>query len=359
MRMHTESLQVVPIDLRNATEREYAAFNDFQNRLQAERTPEDPPIPLEERISWLRNAPPTLEKQNWVVWNHDQSAIVADAGTAFWRTEDNKHALDFGIGVLPEYRRRGLGRRLLAAGAAYTEQQGRRLLVMFSTDRMPAGEAFLLRIGAERGLATHTNQLAMDELNHELVTGWLEQAPKRAAGFEVGFWDGPYPEDELEAIAGLSMVMNTAPRGDLELEDFKVTPELLREWEHSMVANGDQRWTVYARERATGAFAGFTETFWHPNRPHLLWQGATGVFPQYRNHGLGRWIKAAMIERVLRELPTVRYIRTGNADSNAPMLKINYELGFKPFMADTIWQAELSKLQGYLGVSTNAAQSVG
>jgi GNAT superfamily N-acetyltransferase len=75
----------------------------------------------------------------------------------------------------------------------------------------------------------------------------------------------------------------------------------------------------------------------------------TGVFPQYRNKGLGRWLKAAMLERVMRERPEVKVVRTGNADSNAAMLKINHELGFKPYMASAIWQVELDKVREYLG----------
>ncbi len=41
-------------------------------------------------------------------------------------------------------------------------------------------------------------------------------------------------------------------------------------------------------------------------------------------------------------------MRTGNADSNAAMLKINNALGFKPYTSDALWQVELQKVLDYL-----------
>ena len=142
--------------------------------------------------------------------------------------------------------------------------------------------------------------------------------------------------------------MNQAPRGDLDVEDARRTPEQLREGERSLSASGVERWVVYVRERATGAFAGFSDVYWHPDRPAILDQGNTGVFPRYRSHGLGRWLKAAMLDRILRERPQVEVIRTNNADSNAPMLRINTELGFRAYMARTIWQVETDRVRRYL-----------
>jgi len=72
------------------------------------------------------------------------------------------------------------------------------------------------------------------------------------------------------------------------------------------------------------------------------------VLPEFQNRGLGRWMKTAMLQKVLRERPQVTKIRTGNADSNAPMLKINHELGFKPYISTYAWQVELAQVQAYL-----------
>jgi len=51
---------------------------------------------------------------------------------------------------------------------------------------------------------------------------------------------------------------------------------------------------------------------------------------------------------VLAERPEVVFVRTGNANQNAPMLKINTEMGFKPYQAQTLWQIETQKVVDYL-----------
>ncbi|MBI3734355.1 MAG: GNAT family N-acetyltransferase [Chloroflexi bacterium] len=346
--MLTASPVIESLNPKTASDQEYAALNRFGNILRAERLPNDPPMPLEEEIQRGRNIPPFVDVKFWATRRADSAEIIATALTAILRTGDNEHVAQFEIEVLPEMRRQGLGRQLLARVAGTAKQEGRRLMITDTSERIPAGEAFMRRLGAAMGLATHVNQLDLAELNHDLVRLWLEQAPQRAPGFEIGFWPGAYPEEDLQAIAELNDVMNTAPRDRLEVDDMHFTPEQLRQMEQANAQRGVERWTMYTRETQSRAFAGFTDVYWHPNRPQILNQGNTGVFPRYRSKGLGRWLKAAMIEKVLRDRPEVRYIRTGNADSNEPMLKINTNLGFKPYQSQCVWQVETDKVLDYL-----------
>jgi len=55
-----------------------------------------------------------------------------------------------------------------------------------------------------------------------------------------------------------------------------------------------------------------------------------------------------MLERVLRDRPEAKFVRTGNADSNAAMLGINQALGFKPYLSHCVWQLETEKVAAYL-----------
>ena len=345
--MPTLNIQIYPFD-KNASQAEYVALNRHTNRIRLERLPDDPPIPLEESIQNLKSIPTYVDLKLWAAWNADQSEMVGLGNVVFLRMEENQHLAQFELTVLPEYRRQGLGKQLLHRIAEFAQQEQRRLLMTSTVDRIPGGEAFMLRLGAQKGLVGHTNQLRIVDLDRDLLERWLATGQANLSEFDLGFWDGAYPEEQIQAIAELFDLTNQQPLGDLEIEDMHMTPDQLRQMEKNLFARGNQRWTFYVADRANGKFAGYTETVWNPNRPEVLRQDMTGVFPEYRNKGLGRWLKAAMLDKVLKERPQVKYVRTGNADANAAMLKINNALGFKPYTADALWQVELQKVLDYL-----------
>ena len=336
------------IILNDASQAEYHAMNQHNSKIHLERQPDDPPVPLDEMIQSYQNIPKYLEIRLWSVWNETHAEIIAQGMVVLINTGDNQHLGQFEISVLPAYRRQGWARRLLTPITEAALADNRRLLITTTYDRVPAGEAFLTCLRAKPGLPIRISQLPLSELDGGLLDSWMRRGEERASEFELGLWDGPYPEDQLEAISNLMELNNQQPFGEIEIEDMHMSPAQLRQSEQNLFARGSQRWTYYLIEKASGKFAGFTETTWNPNRPEILSQDMTGVFPEYRNQGLGRWLKAAMLEKVLKERPQVKFVRTGNADMNKPMLKINTELGFKPYMASIIWQVEISHIQTYL-----------
>lgn len=102
--------------------------------------------------------------------------------------------------------------------------------------------------------------------------------------------------------------------------------------------------TAVVEQRATGRLVGFTQVFINPSFPDLLQQGDTGVFPEFRGTGLGKWLKAAMVRRITGERPEIMRIRTENATANAPMLAINHAMGFTLHHTNTVWQIASQQL---------------
>lgn len=330
-----------------ASQKYFKARHHYLNLRRQEEMPEDPPRSLEFSITNAKSWK-LFEKEKrevWHLWEEDQIIAELFAEVAFH--EDNRHLLWFELEVLAPFRKRGYANLLLQKAVAMADKYSRTLIISSTSSRIPAGAAFAEHLGASKGMETHTNQLDLSELDKSLVDGWVKSAAITAKEFSLGFWGDTYPEEEIQAIAELISVMNTAPKDDLQIEDWKAKPEDLREGEAYNKVRNIERWVLYVRH-TSGELAGFTATYWDPENPANLYQGDTGVLPKYRGYGLGKWLKAAMIQKVLAERPVVKRIRTGNADSNAPMLAINHALGFKPYIAETVWQLEVEKLKTYL-----------
>ncbi|MBI4729810.1 MAG: GNAT family N-acetyltransferase [Acidobacteria bacterium] len=334
------------VDIPSLSDADIEAVNAYGNVLRAESHPEDPPRPVELTRAHVRNIPSFVGV--WGFWARDPAgAIAAAANVSITRTDDNKRLVESEIGVRPDCRRRGIARELLRLVAGVAEAEGRTLLIGSTSARVPAGELFMKRLGADPGLAQHTNRLPLGEVDRAMVGTWIDKGPDRAPGYTLVAVDGAYPDDLIAQVAVVHEVMNTAPRGDLDIEDFHITVEQVREREKSMLAARLERWSLFARA-PSGELAGFTEVSWTPAMPKVVHQMNTGVRPEHRGHGLGKWLKAWMLRRVLAERPEAEEIRTGNADSNDAMLGINRLLGFRPYEAHMAWQISLERARAYL-----------
>ena len=160
--MTPDTYHFLPFDCKGASPAEYAALNRHTNRMRLERLPDDPPVPLEELIQNLQSIPSFVDVRLWAAWTPAQDEIAALANVSLLRLEENRHMASFDISVETEHRRQGLGRQMLHRIVEAAAADQRRLLMTDTSDRIPAGEAFMLRLGAKKGLEAHTNQLNIE-----------------------------------------------------------------------------------------------------------------------------------------------------------------------------------------------------
>lgn len=338
-----------PLDLRAVSEAEYQQLSRFKNRIQAEAYPDDPAVPLEEHLQEWKALPASADVVAYCLPDQTGAEVIAYCEASVAHNSDNVHIGDFTIEVLPEWRRQGIARKALAILLPFFIGHQRTLLTSRTCSNAPAGEFFLEQIHARKGLTFQMTQLALADMDKRLIDTWLAQNEHKKARFATGFYEGSCPDELIERMAATrQVVLNDQPREDLQVEDAQITPRILREIEQSMFASGNHRWTLYLFDRESGQIAGLTEMLWNQNRPEIIGQGFTGVAPEYRNQGLGRWLKADMLQKLSNDHPQGRFVRTGTAGTNAPMLKINTALGFKSYFSISIWQAEVEKLKQYL-----------
>ncbi len=342
-----------PFDLKTATMKDWEALHHFDATIHAEFWGDKPHPSFEQFARDTRHEPPLWQSRRFAMWNA-RNNIVGLAAMWISRSGRNNHLMEATIDVLPDWRRQGIARWLLAPIVNVACRHGIHLLKGVTGSVTPAGAAFMRRLGGKPVLTSSTNVLAMADIDRNLLRRWLEAGETAAPDFALEELAGPYPNDWLNGISALYDAANDAPRGDLDAEDERRSPQLLREIEAASLARGEERWTMIARHAASGEIAGFTEVYWNASQPQGVDQAWTVVLPRYRGHGLGRWLKAAMLAKVLRERPGVEWVSTGNADSNAPMLRINHELGFKFYRSWTFWQLEVRQAQAYL--AAKAAQ---
>ncbi len=342
-------LAVRRFDIEHASDDDWVALQALRDRRRIEFSPDDPPYPLAETQRSLRTIPDFFDYDMWLVWRpvyESQPEAVASINTQIAHTGSNQNLMEFNVYVVDEWRRKGVARALLPLVVAQAAQQQRDSFIVDTFEHVPSGEQFMQRLDAQRGLTFRTSQVAVAEIDRELMQQWQEGVD--GEGLEFGLWDGAYPEAELAAIAALKETMNTQPFEALEVEDEKITPEQLRQIDEMIAKRGHRRWSSWVRNAETGEYAGYSEVYWQPGEPHLAHQGDTAVVPSYRRRGLGRWLKGRMAEQLLVDKPEVELIRTGNAQSNEGMLKINHEMGFRDYEVQVIWQLPLPKLEGYL-----------
>jgi mycothiol synthase len=324
--------------------------------LHGEATPGDPRRPLADEIASVRHQPPA--EDGVVIVARDAAGAIAGYLDCGWEQVPGvDHMLMAEIAVLPGSRRRGLGRLLLSRLAGVAERRGLRVVMGRTRDNVPSGAAFCARFGAEPAFAGQENRLDLRTVDSVLLARWIADGPVRAPGYRLEFVSGRTPVELLDRVAEVLNVMNTAPRENLDMGDIPMTAELVREIETASLAAGEQLWAYYAVEESSGRFVGLTTIAIRPGTPDRVRVGDTGVDPEHRGRALGKWLKASMTDRILAELPDVRWVITYNACSNDAMLGINTALGFRRAAVHTTWQIATDQLRTRLGAAAAAVDS--
>ena len=253
-----------------------------------------------------------------------------------WWLVGNTDTVDVELAVVPEFRRQGVGSRLLQVAVERVRAEGRRIVSGTNVAGDPvtgesAGTAFARARGFEK---KHAELHQVVELPIDVTA--LEQP---VDGYELVQWREHVPDEWLEQFVELlSGMSEDVPTGDRTDEPVRWTPELVRDAEARRVAQGRFTYTTAAVHTASGELAAYTQMGGTPETPERLNQYDTYVRRTHRGNGLGIAVKAPNL-RAIQAGPAV--LHTWNAPENGPMIAVNAKLGFRPVAQRTIWERSL------------------
>jgi len=326
---------------------------DFDDRMFHELESEDP-LPLRERRrESIREANPLRKTLRWVVIADaaGQEEVIGSSEITFVTEEDPDyaqygHIASIGLGVDARFRRRGLGTQLLGLLVEKAVAQGR-VSTIETFSFLESGWRFCARYGGKVALEAAQNRLRLADVDWDMLDEWRRAGARgnEARGTRLRSFQAA-PEEMLEEFLNLyNELVDQVPLGDLEMRE-RVTPASRRK-DEARIGRG---WYTLVSQEADGSLSGLTEIVHDPGTPYKVEQELTGVRNEHRGRGLGKWLKAEMLFFVRDELPGVKYVDTGNADANAPMMSINARMGFERRHTELCYRFGLEALRSLLSV---------
>jgi GNAT superfamily N-acetyltransferase len=291
-----------------------------------------------------------LRREPGGVFYHAFAGLVGDelVGQAWvvGSTIDNLHLAHLWAWVPPRFGRRGHGTALAQYAERHVRELGRRTAVSqawIGADGRSGYRAFAERLGYSlaQTQVERRQRLPMDETTLARLEA---EAAEHSQGYTLRTVLGPFPDDVVPGFLDLYNLMNVEmPTGDIELEEGRRTAAVQTKQEEELLEQGRTRLTVLAYSPAgtAVAYSNIVTGASDSDDPGVD-QWATIVRPDHRGHRLGLAVKCALTRAVQQHFPDATYVRTQNAETNAPMVAINEALGFEVHSVEGEFQKHLS-----------------
>jgi GNAT superfamily N-acetyltransferase len=270
----------------------------------------------------LATSPPRANERRWVAV--DGNDVVGAAGGQLHVYAERADNAFVGTTVRADHRRRGVGGELFARAVAHVREAGAVRAVAESGEE--DGRGFLERRGFTK---TTTRRYSRVDPRDVDLSGLAElRARKEGEGFTVVPFTACRPEDvhavdeETTVDIPLDVPVSEMPLDDW-LAQYWRNPLLTHEGSFAVLHEG--RPVTVALVRADGDRA---------------MNDMTGTLRPFRGRGLARLVKLCQLEWAARA--GIVSVVTENDEKNAPMLAVNTQLGYRPFLDVTTFVRELA-----------------
>jgi GNAT superfamily N-acetyltransferase len=349
----------IPQKLEDAGTEDYIATNDVRNAIEAHSFGNDEhSMAAEETLPWFldqENEPTKLfaaRVDGQVVARADYRTKIAEDATIVWVE----------VGVLPEFRGRGIGRAIADKLEALALEEKRTHIVTYAFAATGDGEQipsptgfgsiprdardtkFLLARGYALEQVERVSRISLPIDPTELADRLAAAAAASGTDYTVHYWIDHSPERFLDDMAVLATRMSTdAPQGGLDEPEDVWTAERIVEHEKRYDESPRTVLTAAVEHVPSGRLVGFTDLSVPAEPDRAISQYATIVIREHRGHKLGMLLKVANFDHLRRERPGHPSIITYNAEENRHMLNVNEAVGFVPIAHYGAWKKVLGE----------------
>lgn len=320
----TLTLSIRPIQ---PTQTDYQHLTDLWNACNP-----DYPETVEETKFQLENIPPT--RTTLIYFAELENKVVGRSSSACRHTVQTPHAFWLSVRVHPEYRNRGVGKRLFEHHMNMLEPHKPTKLKCSVDEDKPYALRFAERRGFVEEVRHWESRLAVQEFN-ETPYARLE-AKINALNIKL------FPLTELmDATPNYKdrlFELDWECTLDEPMPDPPIKPEK-EPWLKGHLENPNFTPEAYLIAVHGDAWIGMNELSRSQEGDGLLYNGFTALRRGYRNKGIATALKVKNI--LWAKKKGFKEIRTWNNSVNEPMLAVNTKLGFKKQPADIGMKKEI------------------
>jgi len=338
------------VDIERVDPRDDGAFADWYAVVEAaerDSRPDEAGYTAQElRVAALEARDPDRDADVVLLAARDGRRTVGAAQLSL-PVRDNLHLCELELLVHPRQRCRGTGRALLAEAERLLAEAGRTTVLTYSDEPpgrpSPASQGAGKSLGFVRSQSEVRRDIALP-LPPELVVPLEAATAPHAQAYALVTWRDGVPDALLEDLALLHQRMSTdVPLADLEITEESFDGARVRRQERRARDAGRMLIGGGAVHRETGALVAYTDMAVSPAHPDQAYQWNTIVLRGHRGHRLGMLVKLVALQRLSREVPDARLISTWNARENAPMIRVNEDLGARTNGEGVAWQKRVSR----------------
>jgi GNAT superfamily N-acetyltransferase len=285
----------------------------------------------EERYAALEGQRPQADDAHELFAVRDGNRVVGAARLVMPQL-DNRHAAEVLLEVLPEERRRGVGRLLAAELDRRARAHGRDTLMAYA-DESPVGEAGTVVRSAAAALGWEVAQVDVRRdldlpLDPVRCAELAAACRPYAADYDLGTWWDHTPDELVEDRARLDTDFSEdAPKDQLDWRQEVWDGARVRRDEARSRGMGHTFLAAGAVHRPSGRLVGYTEVGLPRSQPRRAYQWGTMVLGDHRGLRLGLLLKLRALQELAAASPQTQYVSTWNAQENGPMIAVNEALG--------------------------------